>query len=237
MPSAAVVPTKCSLKVDVDVVFYLYSALSAPVDPRVCMCVFLLLLVGSRAALLDTVKSASVAHIRAWESKKKYDLLQHIELIDCVLLNIQIQAYVILHVSTRCRALKPLQRKNTLPAVRKQQHDRGSSERLWVKAVEKSILSGCKHLSLPPLGLLFTHGDLPLMQASRTPLGMSLLLQTNTPSSEEEILTKRYTSVSLRQEAERSLEEAECCIKEPLSLETENSLKLERAATEENLSK
>lgn len=63
MPSAAVVPTKCSLKVDV--VFYLYSALSAPVDPRVCMCVFLLLLVGSRAARLDTVKSASVAHIRA----------------------------------------------------------------------------------------------------------------------------------------------------------------------------
>lgn len=65
MPSAAVVPTKCSLKVDVDVVFYLYSALSAPVDSRVCMCVFLLLLVGSRAARLDTVKSASVAHIRA----------------------------------------------------------------------------------------------------------------------------------------------------------------------------
>lgn len=43
---------------------------------------------------------------------------------------------------------------------------------------------------------------------------------------------KRYTAVSLRQEAERSLKEAECCIKEPLSLETENSLKLERAATE-----
>jgi len=34
--------------------------------PLTLVCVFLLLLVGSRAARLDTVKSASVAHIRAY---------------------------------------------------------------------------------------------------------------------------------------------------------------------------
>lgn len=43
---------------------------------------------------------------------------------------------------------------------------------------------------------------------------------------------KRHTAVSLRKAAERSLNEAECCIKEPLSLENENSFKLEKAATE-----